>query len=349
MIAVAVAAGFTVGMLAWGPTIYEALGGHEETLEAALGYSTVVFAGAVTPWLFNTLASIVRGAGTMGVPAAAIAASAVADLLLSPAFIFGWGPLPRLGVAGAGVGFVTAFALGSVALGVYLLAPRSSLRLAVAGVRLEPAVFAQILRVGAPGCANVVVNNLTVMLLTGLAAPLGAAALAGYGVAARLEYIVIPLAFGVGTAIVAMVGSNVGAGLRARAERIAWTGAGVIAAITAMIGLAAALRPALWVGIFTDDAKVLEAGFAYLRIVGPVYGVYGLALGLYFASQGFGRLGWPVMANVARLGVAVGGGWLVTAWWGGGLGALCGAMAAGVLVYGGVILTAINRGAWRVS
>lgn len=103
VIAVAMAAGFTVGMLAWGPTIYAALGGREATLEAALGYSTVVFAGAVTPWLFNTLASIVRGTGTMGVPAAAIAASALADLLLSPAFIFGWDPLPRLGVAGAGL------------------------------------------------------------------------------------------------------------------------------------------------------------------------------------------------------------------------------------------------------
>lgn len=110
-------------------------------------------------------------------------------------------------------------------------------------------------------------------------------------------------------------------------------------------GLAAALRPSLWMGIFTSDAEVLEAGFAYLRIVGPVYGVYGL--GLYFASQGFGRLGWPVVANVVRLGVAGGGGWLMTACWGGGLGALCGAMAAAVLAYCGVILIAINRGTWR--
>ena len=117
LIAVAMAAIFSTVLLIWGVEIYAALGGRGEVLDAALNYSTAIFAGAITPWLFNTLASIVRGTGNMTLPAAAIAGTAFADLLLSPALLFGWGPFPRLGIVGAGIGFVTSFGIGSLVLG----------------------------------------------------------------------------------------------------------------------------------------------------------------------------------------------------------------------------------------
>ena len=347
LIATAMAALFSTLMLTWGAEIYAVLGGHDEVLDAALTYSTVIFAGAITPWLFNTLASIVRGTGNMTLPAAAIAGSAFADLLLSPALLFGWGPFPRLGIAGAGIGFVTSFALGSLALGGYLVSSRCLVKPSLSGLKLETARFTEILRVGAPGSVNVIVTNVTVALVTALIAPLGAAALAGYGVAARIEYVLIPLVFGLGTALVTMVATNVGAGQRERAERIAWIGAGVVLTVTGTIGLSAATLPGIWMGMFISDADVLAVGATYLRIVGPAYAVYGFGAALYFGSQGFGRLMWPVLANVVRLLIAAGGGWLVTRWFGGGMYALFAAIAVGFVVYGTMTFAAIQAGAWR--
>jgi len=139
------------------------------------------------------------------------------------------------------------------------------------------------------------------VLLTGIAGHLGREVAIGYAMGARLEYILISLAFGFGTAIVAMVGTNWGAKQYDRACQIAWTGGATVGAVCASIGLIVALFPSLWMGLFTSDDGIVRAGASYLQIVGPIYGFYGLAMALYFATQGFGSVIWTVTANAVRL------------------------------------------------
>jgi Na+-driven multidrug efflux pump len=338
---------FTTGLLLGGPAIYRAIGGTGAALEAAITYSRVVFGGAVVFWLLNTLGSIVRGTGTMALPAAVMSGSAVVYLALAPALVMGWGPFPRLGVAGTAVANLGAFGLAVLVLLGYLCSSRSTVRLSFRGLRFRRAYFWEILRVGAPGSLNTILTNLTVVLMTGLVGPFGTAALAGYGMGARLEYLQIPLVFGMGSALVAMVGTNVGAGQLARAERVAWTGAGLAAAVTAAIGLLAALVPGAWLGLFTADAQVQTTGATYLMIVGPTYGFFGLGLALYFASQGAGRLAWPLTAGFARLTIAAAGGWLASHVFGWGLPGIFAAMALALVVFGTTMASALKLGAWR--
>ena len=347
LIAVGMAALFTTGLLLGGPAVYRAMGGRGPALEAALTYSRVMFGGAIVFWLLNTLSSIVRGTGTMVLPAAVTAASALVYLALAPALVLGWGPFPRLGVAGTATANLVSFGLSSLVLAAYLASPWSAARLTFRGLAMRRAHFWEILRVGAPGSLNTVLTNLTIVLMTGLVGPFGTLALAGYGMGARLEYLQIPLVFGMGSALVAMVGTNVGAGQIARAERIAWTGAGIAAGITASIGLLAAALPLRWLGLFTADPQAQAAGVTYLLIVGPFYGFFGLGLALYFASQGAGRLGWPLAAGFLRLAVAAGGGWVAGYWLGWGLAGIFGAMSLALLVFGLTIAAAIRAGAWR--
>jgi putative MATE family efflux protein len=347
LIALGMSALFTAGLLLGGPAVYRAMGGTGPALEAALTYSHVMFGGAVVFWLLNTLASIVRGTGTMALPAAVMTASAVVYLALAPALVLGWGPFPHLGVAGTATANLVSFGLSSLVLIAYLASPWSAVRLMFRGLAIRRAHFWEILRVGAPGSLNTVLTNLTIVLMTGLVGPFGTLALAGYGMGARLEYLQIPLVFGMGSALVAMVGTNVGAGQIARAERIAWTGAGIAAGITASIGLLAAVFPRVWLGLFTADPHAQAAGVTYLLIVGPFYGFFGLGLALYFASQGAGRLGWPLTAGFLRLFVAAAGGWLGGYWLGWGLPGIFGAMAVALVVFGVTIAAAIKWGAWR--
>ena len=347
LIAIAMSAVFTVVLVGAGPALYRAMGGRDGALAAALTYSNIVFAGAFAPWVYNTLASAVRGSGNMAVPAAATVVSGLLQLVLSPALVLGLWGMPKLGIVGAGISMVTAFSVGCAVLTVYLMSPRSLVRVAFRGVRFRAALFGDILRVGAPGAANTVLTNLTIVLLTGLVGPFGTFALAGYGMGARLEYLQIPLVFGFGSALVAMVGTNVGAGQIARAERVAWVGAGMAAGLTGAIGLIAALAPSLWIGLFTSEPAVLAAGSTYLRIVGPFYGFFGLGLALYFASQGAGRLLWPLLGAFIRLAVAACGGWVVTRHFGLGLPALYAMMAFALVCLGTTVALAVHRGAWR--
>jgi Na+-driven multidrug efflux pump len=323
------------------------MGGTGPALDAAIAYSNVVFGGAAAYWVFNTLGSIVRGTGNMALPAAAMIGGAALYVGLSPALILGWGPFPSLGIAGAAAASLASFGLGALALVAFLLSGRGLVTLTVRGVRLRRALFWDILRVGGPGALNTILTNLTVVLLTALVGPFGAGALAGYGMGARLEYLLIPLVFGLGSGLVTMVGTNVGAGQVARAERVAWVGAGLAAGSTGALGLFAAFFPGAWLGLFSSDPDVLAAGAQYLSTVGPVYGFFGLGLALYFASQGAGRLSWPLIAGFTRLLVAALGGWVAIHWLGGGLPGLFVAMALALVVFGTIVAVAIKAGAWR--
>jgi putative MATE family efflux protein len=347
LIALVIGALFTGGVLAGGPLAYRAMGGRAGALEAAQAYSIAVFAGAGTPWLFNTLASVVRGTGNMLVPALTMAIAGGLQLALCPVLVLGLAGAPRLGIAGAGVASVTAFGIGSALLVGFLASGQSLVTPTLRGFRPRAALFADILRVGAPGALNTVLTNMTIVVVTGLVGSYGTYALAGYGMAARLEYLLIPLVFGFGSALVTMVGTTVGAGRVAHAERVAWVGAALAAGITGAIGLIAAAAPSLWIGLFTTEPEVLAAGGRYLRIVGPCYAFFGLGLALYFASQGVGRLLWPLVAGALRLAIAAGGGWLITRALGGGLDALFAVIALALVTFGSTVAIAIRRGAWR--
>ncbi|HZK89260.1 MAG TPA: MATE family efflux transporter [Stellaceae bacterium] len=331
-------------VLGCGPILYRALGGAGGSLAAALRYSNVVFAGTALVWLMNALASVIRGTGNMMVPSLAVCLGVVLLVPLSPCLIFGVGPFPALGMAGAGVAVVSTTALTAIALGLYILSGRSVIRLR--RTRLRRALFFDILRVGAVGAVSTLQTTLTVTLTTalvGLAA--GPDAIAGYGTGSRLEYLLIPLVFGLGAPLVALVGTNIGAGQRARALRVAITGGALAFALTETIGLAAAAWPHAWLSLFGDDPRMLATGAAYLRAVGPAYGFFGLGLSLYFASQGAGRLFWPLLAGLLRLLVAIGGGWLAVRL-GGALGWVFGALGAALVLYGVTVAAAIASGAW---
>ncbi|HEX2827524.1 MAG TPA: MATE family efflux transporter [Burkholderiales bacterium] len=336
---------FMIAILSGSHALYGSMGGAGASLAAALAYSNVIFSGVILIWLFNSLANVIRGTGNMLVPAVVTVMGAALLVVLSPMLIFGWGPFPRLGVAGGAFAFLSFYGVGSIVLAAYLWRGRSVVRPSLHGLGLRRTLFTDILRVGAVAALVTIATNVTIAVCTGLVGRFGTAAIAGYGVGSRLEYLLIPLAFGFGAPLVALVGTNVGAGQRTRALKAAWMGAGVAAGLTEAIGLLAAAFPHAWLTLFDDDPLMLEAGALYLRSVGPFYGLFGLGMALYFASQGAGRLKWPLLANLTRLAIAAGVGWLALAA-GGTLLHLFLAQSAALAAFGLINATAVARGAW---
>ncbi len=346
-LAIAVAFGlfFMVGMLGGGRWIYSAMGGKGASLAAALTYSEIVFAGAVLVWIFNSLANVIRGTGNMMVPAIVTCAGAAVLLPLSPCLIFGWGPFPRLGIAGGATAVLAYYAIGSLALAFYLWSGRCIVRPSVRGVGFRWALFADILRVGLVAALITVQTNLTIAIVTGIIGRFGTAAIAGYGTGSRLEYLLVPIVFGLGGPLVAMVGTNIGAGQRERALRVAWIGAAVAAGISEAVGLSSAAFPRLWLALFDTDPAMIDAGARYLHTVGPFYGFFGLGLALYFASQGAGRLLWPLLANFSRLVIAAGGGLLAERLTG-DISVVFLAVGAALAAFGLINAAAVAGGSW---
>ena len=335
VIAVSMGAGFTVLVLVLGPPLYRLLGGEGATLENALRYSNIVFAGAITVWAANTLSSVLRGTGNMLTPAVTLIGAALVHVPLSATLV------GRIGIAGAAIAYITTFGIAALVMAVVvwrssLLRPRRE------DWRLEWHRFREILRVGLVSSLNSLQTVVTAVIITGFVGRHGAAAIAGYGVGLRLELLQIPLVFAVGQALVVLVGTHVGAGRAARAKQIAWIGAGFAAAICLAIGLTVALVPSAWVGLFSADPAVLDAGARYLRTVAPFYALLATGIALYFASQGAGRVLPPMLAGTVRLALVLAGGLAAVS-----LQGLFTVIAAAMIVYGALTIWFVAAARWE--
>jgi Na+-driven multidrug efflux pump len=298
-------------MLTFGRTFYTLLGGRGGVLEQAMQYSQVLFSGAISIWLVNTLASVVRGTGDMRIPSVTLIGTALVQIGVGGALGLGLFGLPKLGMGGVAAGQLTAFTLGALFLAWYLVSGRSRLPLSFTGFKFQRGMFFDILKVGAVSCLSPLQTVLTVLIFTKILAGYGTEILAGYGMGSRLEFLLTPIAFAFGVASVPMVGMAMGAGLVTRARHVAWTAAAVAGLVVGFIGIVVAIKPALWVSLFTSDPGVTAAAHSYFTWAGPAFAFFGLGACLYFSSQGAAKVGGPVMAGTARLVIVGGGGWLL--------------------------------------
>ena len=320
-------------MLLFGRQFFMLLGGRDGVLEQALQYSQVLFSGAVSIWLVNTLASVLRGTGDMRLPSATLIGVAIVQIVVGGALGLGLAGLPQLGMRGVAAGQLIAFSLGAIFLAWILVSGRSRLTLDFRAFQFQRAMFLDILKVGAISCVAPLQSVLTILIFTKILAGYGTATLAGYGMGSRLEFLLTPITFAFGVASVPMVGMAIGAGMVARARRVAWTAGAASALTVGLIGLIVAIHPVLWVSMFTSDPDVTAAAYSYFAWAGPAFAFFGLGTCLYFASQGAAKVGGPVLAGTARLLlVAVGGWWLMST--GAPASALFALVGAAMVVFG---------------
>jgi Na+-driven multidrug efflux pump len=232
-------------------------------------------------------------------------AGSVLQVMAAGVLVFGMGPFPKMGIAGAAAGIVIGYAAAAILLLRFLMTRCVELRLRLSGMAVKLAPMATILKVGALASVNSFCSLAAVVVITAFMARLGVDVLAGYGIGSRLEFLIIPMVFGFGAASTALVGVHFGANAIERGHRAGWTAAFYSAALSGLVGGVVALLPELSANLFTDSEAVRAACRTYLQIVGPFYAFFGLALCLYFASQGAGRMVWPVTASVVRVLVIV--------------------------------------------
>jgi putative MATE family efflux protein len=307
LIGLAFGALFTGGWILFGHTITTALGGTGEAEGDALTYAGWVFGGAPLIWTVNLTASAMRGAGEVKLPATVNLIGAAVLMPLSPALIFGLGPLPRLGVGGAGAATLIYYAGALIVYARHLSSGRGGLRLAPSS--LSTRHFRDILGVGLVSAIGSTAASLTVVGMIGAVGRSGAQALAGYGIASRVDSLLVPLLFGLGSGVVTLVGVATGAHDHKRAHAVTRLSATIAFLFSEGVGLLVAFAPWLWMNLFSHDSQVLADGASYFRIAAPFYGFTSAGIMLYFASQGRRTMLWPFIATFTRLIATVGGAW----------------------------------------
>jgi len=333
---------FAVGVsLAAAPLLGAVAGADAARL--ATPYALWLFGlGAVPAWWTNTLASVLRGGGQHALAARVLALQwlsypALAWLLAEPA---------GLGLSGVGLAFALCNAVAALAM-LRVVQQGQAGFLPTWRQRPSRALFVRILQVGAVASGLALLSNLTTVIVTAQLRHLGPVAVAAYGIAARLEFLVIPLAWGVGAALTALVGRAVGGGDWPTARRTAWLGGGLALAATVLIGLTVGLLPLRFATLFTADLPVATMAARALRYTGPAFGGFGLGMAMYFASMGAQRMRAPVIAGFSRLLIATVGGWCLANLAGMGPEGHFLGVALGISAYGLVCATGVRATVWR--
>ncbi len=326
-------------VLGGGTWLFALLGGEGPVLEAAWAYALVFFGLGLIPWIYHMMGSVIRGTGNMTMPMIAVA-------IMTLVHVLGSGPvISAYGVSGAAGLLVFAHGIGIIVLYLFLQRPSAPIRLTAGPI--DWALIRQLLGPGLLAATQSLVTIITSLTLVRFAAPFGEEVLAGYGLGARIELLMIPLIFGVGGASIAMVGAATGAGMHRRAIRIGWTAAAIAAVIVGALGIILAATAASWAPILSDNQTVASTLISYIQRVGPFYLFFALGLGLFFACQGMGTLIYPVLGAVVRLAVIVIGGLFL---------ATSGSMTPetlfivitlGMIAYGAFIAIMLWRGPWK--
>ena len=347
MLALAASLLSTSMLLSFAPWFYRLMGGGGEVLQLATVYGHVLFGGIGFVWLMNLLANVSRGAGNMVVPASAIFVGEACHLLLSPALILGWGPLPRLSIVGAAIGALSAYAVGSIVILVHLVSPHALVRIGSESIRSSLVMVGPILRIGAPAATAILIFGAVNLVVLWLLGSLGAAELAAYGLASRLDTLLYPLVFAFGSSLVTMVATAAGARDFDRAASVARNGCAIGGCI-GLLFMTISARGEHWMALFTTDPTILEIGAHYLHWQASAYPLFASGIAAISACYAIGLVRLPLIVNSLRLGVLLAGGSIALKLLG-TTSAVFAVVATGSAVYGICMLAALQTHLGRQS
>ena len=338
---------FLILFLLFGKQLLFLLGGRGEILQESYAYCSILFFGGILLWLSGSLSAVLRGMGNMRFPATLMVITSSIQVILSGGFILGWFGLPKLGVPGAAVAVLISSALMVTVILFKLRSKSIPASLRKERFQLRKILFDNIFEVAIPASLSPLLVVGTILVLTGLVGRFGTEALAGYGIGSRVEFLMIPLIFGIGSAMTSIVGANIGALNIDRAEKVGILGGSTAGFVSILIGLTLAAFPEAWIQFFTDDIKAFEVTKKYIQIVGPFYIFQGIGLSLYFASQGANAMKWPTIATIARFIIACAGGGISVYWLDLGIESIFISSSAAMAIFGLMIFISIKKGAWR--
>ena len=286
--------------LIFGEIIYSSLGAKNEVLEEVLRYSNVLFFGSFSIWIANGMAGVVRATGNMFIASLFLGLGSLVQIILGAVFIFGIGPIKSMGISGSSLSIVIGNGVAAICLLFFLLFKCETLKLTVSVRLVNFQSIISIVKLGSLASINAFCTWGSVVVITSYMTNFGVQTLAGYGIGARLEFLIIPVVFGFGAASTALIGMNIGANNLKRALNIGWVATLYSGLAAGVIGFGAYFYPSFWSNSFTSDQSAQAVCNVYLEIVGPFYIFFASGLCLYFASQGAGKVLWPAIAAIIR-------------------------------------------------
>lgn len=295
--------GLVSAVVGWWLTapVLRLLGASPEVMGPGAAYLRVCMAGSCTVFMLFIGNAALQGAGDTLTPMRVMALTNVLNIVLDPLLIYGIGPFPRMETAGAALATVLSQAVGAAWVIRLLLRGRSGLHAQPHTWRPDPRLSWRILRIGIPGSGQMLSRSLMSLVLMGIVALHGTAAVAAYGIGMRFHMITLMPAFALGGAAATLMGQNLGAGQPDRARHSVWTASWIDAGIMVLSSIVLMTLAKHLIGFFSGDGEVIQIGIRYLRLVSPFYVFAAFGIILARGLNGAGDTMGPMVITVLTL------------------------------------------------
>jgi putative MATE family efflux protein len=280
------------------PKLLSIMGASPEVVAHGWGFTTIMLAGNLTIMMLFMINAIFRGAGDAAIAMRVLWLANAINIVLGPCFIFGLGPFPRWGIAGAAVATNIGRGTGAIYAFSRLIRKGGRFEIKREHFRLEPAIMGRLVRLSATGTFQVFIGMASWIGLVRTISSFGTDALAGYIIGIRVIMFALLPSFGMSNAAATMVGQALGAGKPDRAERAVWKAGFYNLIFLGSVGLIFVVFARQIIGLFTHDPAVVPYGVDCLRIVacGFLFYAYGLVLTQSF--NGAGDTWTPTILNL---------------------------------------------------
>ena len=277
--------------------ILRLMGASEEVVQTGKGFTRILLGSNVVIMLLFILNGIFRGAGDASIAMRSLWIANILNMILDPIFIFGLGPIPELGVTGAAIATTIGRGTG-VAFQLYILfRGKDIIKLALRHFRAKLEVLKKMMDVALTGAGQYIIASASWIFLMRIIAEFGSEVIAGYVFAIRIIIFTILPSWGMANAAATLVGQNLGANQPERAEKSAWLTAFYNMCFLFFVSIIFFIWANQFIGIFTDNPVVIEAGVTTLRIicVGYVFFAFGMVISQAFSGAGDTRT--PMLIN----------------------------------------------------
>jgi len=289
----------TVGLL-------RIFGATPEIIPDASAYLKISFIWSIFVFLFIGFSQALRGAGDAIVPLKILIFANIVNIILDPLLIFGLGFFPRMEVAGSAAATVISQSVGVLLLIGHLLFGHSSLHLHKDIFKVNFKIIGRMVKIGFFASFEVLLRQLSLLLLLRLITSFGAACLAAFGIAIRLRMAVMMFGLGMGAACSILIGQNMGAGYPDRAMQSGKKTLKYYELIVMPVAVLFFILSPHIVGVFNNHPDVVNIGTSLLRFIAVTFPFLALSLILGRGITGAGDTIAPaVMTGVAQLGLRI--------------------------------------------
>lgn len=284
--------------IVFAPKLLSLMGASEAIIDAGGGFTAIMLGSNITVMLLFLINAIFRGAGDAVIAMRVLWIANAVNIVLDPIFIFGWGPIPAMGIEGAAIATVTGRSLGVLIQFRALAAGRGHLRVERRHLRFDGTIARRILRVSGTGMLQFLVGTASWVGIFRILAEFGGVAVAGYTIAVRLIIFALLPSWGMGNAAATLMGQNLGAGKPDRAERSVWMAAFSNLVFLSVVGTIFHVFAEPLARIFTTEADVVAVAATCLSIVAYSYPAFAFGMVMVAAFNGAGDTTTPTWINL---------------------------------------------------